>query len=112
MTSSEIQHTTIRQRLRHPLPRARVPGLPALPLITRVLLLVLGWSLIAVGVLGLVVPGLQGILTIFLGAAALSLVSRTMLNTLRFVLRPWPRAWRALLRSRRRVHRWISEKQK
>lgn len=109
MDPSEGQHAAITKRLRHPLPRARVPGLPPLSTTVRVLLLVFGWLLILVGILGLVLPGLQGILTIALGAAALSLVSRTMLNTLRFLMRPWPRAWRAFLRTRRRIHRWISK---
>ena len=50
--------------------------LPALPTLTRILLLILGWVLILLGLVGLVLPGLQGILTLLLGAALLSLVSR------------------------------------
>lgn len=105
MQTDETHHAAITKRLRHPLPRARVPGLPALPLTTRVLLLTFGWLLTLVGILGLVLPGIQGILTIALGTAALSLVSRTILGMLRFVMRPWPKAWRAFLRTRRKIDR-------
>ena len=104
----EPPHTTIRHRLQHPLPRARVPGLPELSLTTRIALLVFGWSMIGLGLVGLVLPILQGVLFLAIGAASLSLVSRTMLNTLRFLMRPWPRVWRAFLRTRRRVLRLIS----
>ena len=107
MNPDETHHAAISKRLRHPLPRARVPGLPSLSLATRVLLLTAGWLLTLVGVLGLVLPGIQGVLTIALGAAALSLVSRTALNVLRFLMRPWPKAWRTFLRTRRRILRWI-----
>ncbi len=40
--------------------------------VTRVLVLVLGWALILLGVIGLFVPILQGILFIFLGLWVLS----------------------------------------
>ena len=108
--TSEIKHSTIRERLRHPLPRARVPGIPKLSAATRLALLVFGWSMVLLALVGAVLPLLQGWVFLVLGAAALSLVSRTMLSALRFLLRPWPRAWRALLRTRRRVHRWILQR--
>ena len=82
--------------------------MPPLSPTARISLLILGWLLILVGLLGLVLPGLQGLVTIFLGAAALSLVSQTMLDALRYLFRPWPRAWRFVLRTRRRVQHWIS----
>ncbi len=78
----------------------------------RVLLLILGWMLIALGLIGLVLPGLQGVITLMLGAAALSLVSRSMLNALRYLFRRWPKAWRMVLRARRRVHFWIGRKKR
>lgn len=84
--------------------------MPALSPSARVLLLILGWTLIVLGLLGLVLPGLQGVLTLALGAAALSLVSRSMLNALRYVFRPWPKGWRSILRTRRRVQYWIGRK--
>ena len=86
----------------------RYPQVPPLTPTARFLLLILGWLLILVGLAGLVLPGLQGVVTLFLGAAALSLVSRTMLEGLRYLFRRWPRAWRFILRARRRVHHWIS----
>ncbi len=107
MTSEEIRHSTIRERLRHPLPRARVPGIPKLSAATRFALLLFGWSMVLLALVGAVLPVLQGWVFLILGAATLSLVSRTMLSALRILLRPWPKAWRALLRTRRRVHRWI-----
>lgn len=88
----------------------RFPDVPALSPSARILLLVLGWTLIALGLVGLVLPGLQGVLTLGLGAAALSLVSRSMLNGLRYVFRPWPKGWRVVLRTRRRVQYWIGRK--
>lgn len=82
--------------------------LPPLSPSTRLLLLVLGWLLILIGVAGLVLPGIQGVLTLLLGAAALSLVSQTALRLLHRLLGRWPRAWQMTLRLRRRIHHWIS----
>jgi uncharacterized membrane protein YbaN (DUF454 family) len=83
-------------------------SLPELPTTTRVLLFVLGWLLILVGLAGLVLPGLQGILTLLLGAALLSLISQAMLRALRWTMRPWPRGWRRLLRLRRKLIRRLT----
>ena len=55
-------------RRRRPAPRG--PG--------RWLRLVLGWALILIGVLGLVLPGIQGILTIAAGAALVGRQSRPL----------------------------------
>ncbi len=108
-TPDETKHITARDRLRHPLPRARVPGIPELSPPTRIALLIFGWLMMLAALVGSLLPLLQGWIFFVVGAAALSLVSRTMLNLLRFLMRPWPRAWRALLRSRRKVHRWITK---
>ena len=88
----------------------RFPDVPALSPSARILLLILGWTLIVLGLAGLVLPGLQGVLTLILGAAALSLVSRAVLNALRVLFSPWPKAWRAVLRTRRRVQYWIGRR--
>ncbi len=88
----------------------RYPDVPALSPSARISLLILGWTLIILGLLGLVLAGLQGFLTLFLGAAALSLVSRSMLNALRYVFTPWPKGWRIVLRTRRRVQYWIGRR--
>lgn len=81
--------------------------LPPLPTSTRVLLLLLGWILVLVGLAGLVLPGLQGVLTLLLGAALLSLVSRSALRLLRRIFARWPYGWRRLLKLRRRIHRYL-----
>lgn len=99
----------LHKRLRKPLPKARVPGLPVLSATTRIGLLIFGWLAILVGVVTGPLPILQGWMFVALGAASLSLVSRTMLALLRFVMRPWPRGWRYFLRTRRRLLRYISK---
>lgn len=81
--------------------------LPTLSASTRLLLLVLGWVLVLVGIAGLVLPGIQGVLTLGLGTAALSLVSRTILRLLHRALHRWPKAWQLTLRLRRRILHWI-----
>jgi len=90
--------------------RRHRPGkaLTRLPFGIRVALLVIGWLLIALGIAGLVLPGIQGILTLFLGAAVLSLVSQRVHNGLRRLFRRWPRGWRRLEKLRRKVHRRLS----
>ena len=83
-------------------------ALPPLPATARILLLLSGWVLFFLGILGLVLPGLQGILTLLASAAVWSLVSPTVLGWLRRALRPWSRGWRRLLRLRRRIHSLIA----
>lgn len=77
-----------------------LPELPALHPAKRLLLLVVGWLLVLVGLAGLVLPGIQGVLTLGLGAAALSLVSNTFLKILHEVLWRWPRAFDTMMRFR------------
>ena len=79
-----------------------------LPTPVRILLYFLGWLLIIVGLLGLVLPGIQGILTLALGAAALSLVSEATHRWLRSVLKPWPAGQRRMEQLRAKVHSWLS----
>lgn len=87
--------------------RARVLQLPDLTPRRRLGLLVVGWLLIVLGVLGLFLPILQGALFLALGAATLSLVSERILWSLRWLMRPCPRAWRLTLRMRRRLLRRV-----
>ncbi len=70
-------------------------------------LLFAGWFLILLGLLGLVLPILQGVLFLLLGAALLSLVSSSVYYGLRKLFARWPRGWRKLLALRQRVHRWL-----
>ena len=63
----------------------------------RLLLLGLGWFLLLVGAVGLVLPGLQGIVTMLLGAAILSIASDAVYRLMRRLLRDrWPGLWRKL----------------
>ena len=83
---------------------------PQLSPITRVFLIVAGWLLVLLGIVGLVLPGLQGVLTLVLAAAVLSLVSTRVLELMRYFFRPWPKGWRRLLQMRRRIARWLEER--
>jgi uncharacterized membrane protein YbaN (DUF454 family) len=72
--------------------------------IKRIVVLVIGWTLIAVGVVGLFLPFLQGILFILLGLYVLSRESKTARRWLEHgrerhpkldaKLRKWGRWWR------------------
>jgi hypothetical protein len=52
--------------------------IPDLPLALRLILLGVGWLVIVLGLAGLLLPGLQGILLLILGAAILSVASDTV----------------------------------
>ena len=85
-------------------------GRPPLPFRVRVGIFVLGWILILVGVAGLVLPGIQGIATILVGAALLSLDNELVYRGLRRLLTRWPRAWERLERFRDRAHERLHRK--
>jgi uncharacterized membrane protein YbaN (DUF454 family) len=76
-----------------------------LPLWLRLGLFALGWLLILVGIVGLVLPGIQGIFTLLVGVAVLSLVSELAYELLRKGLRRWPKAWERIERLREWAHR-------
>jgi hypothetical protein len=82
----------------------RVEPRPPLPLGVRVGIFVVGWILVLVGVAGLVLPGIQGIATILIGAALLSLDNELVYRGLRKLLRRWPDAWRRLEHFREKTH--------
>jgi hypothetical protein len=87
---------------KHPHPPANLPtGL-------RVFLIVAGWVFIVVGLAGLALPGIQGVLTLFAGAALLSVASETAYWTLRSMFRRWPRGWRRVERARRWIYRRVA----
>ncbi|MEM7481406.1 MAG: PGPGW domain-containing protein [Acidobacteriota bacterium] len=56
----------------------------------RVLLFSVGWILVLIGVAGLVLPGIQGILTIAVGLALLSVVSGAIHRWIQRGLQRWP----------------------
>ena len=88
---------------------AETPSRPRLPFWVRVAIFILGWLLILVGVAGLVLPGIQGIATILVGAALLSLDNELIYRGLRRLLTRWPKAWNRLEgfreKARERLHR-------
>ncbi len=86
------------------------PRQPVLPIALRILLFVVGWVLLLVGVAGLVLPGLQGCLTIALAAAILSLVSEGAYRGLRRAFRGWPRGWRRVVRLRAWLERKLTRR--
>jgi Putative transmembrane protein (PGPGW) len=87
----------------------RIEPRPRLPLWVRVGIFAVGWLLILVGVAGLVLPGIQGIATILVGAALLSLDNELVYRGLRRLLARWPQLWRRVEgfreTSRDRLHR-------
>ena len=81
--------------------------LPTLSLGTRVITFIVGWSLLLVGVAGLALPGIQGVLTILIGAAVLSIASETVYRLLRRLFRRWPGGWKRVKGFRQRIHGWL-----
>jgi len=75
----------------------------------RALLFLSGWALVLVGIAGLVLPGIQGILTLLAGAAVLSLASELAYKVLRFSLQWFPRVWGRVARWRRRIRRRLTK---
>jgi len=88
------------------------PHPPPLSLQARLLLLFLGWLAVVVGIVGLALPGIQGILTIVAGLALLSVASETAHRVLRRLMRPWPNAWEKVVRFRQRLRAKFSRKKK
>ena len=73
----------------------------------RIVAFLVGWGLVLVGVVGLALPGIQGILTLLAGAAVLSVVSETVYRLLRRLFQRWPNAWKRVHGFRRRIHGWL-----
>lgn len=74
------------------------------PLGIRIGIFLVGWLLILVGVAGLVLPGIQGVITIVAGAALLSLDNELVYRGLRRLLKRWPGIWRRVERFREKAH--------
>jgi hypothetical protein len=73
----------------------------------RIVAWVLAWILLIVGLAGLVLPGIQGVLTLALSATFFSLTSSRVHEGLRSAFRPWPRGWRRVVKVRRSLERWL-----
>ena len=84
--------------------------LRALPLGPRIAIFVIGWTLILIGVAGLVLPGIQGIATILAGAALLSLVSELIYSWLGKLMQRWPKMWRKVQAFRLKLHRKLNRR--
>ncbi len=80
------------------------PPRPRLRLAVRIGIFVIGWVLILIGVAGLVLPGIQGVLTIVSGAALLSLDNELIYRLMRRVFLRWPHLWEKIERLRERAH--------
>lgn len=78
-----------------------------LPTWVRITLIVVSLLLLAIGIAGLVLPGIQGIVTILAGLALLSLVSRSTHRALRWSLGPWPKLRKRVERHRHRFRNWL-----
>ena len=79
-----------------------------LPYLGRVVAGILAWILLVVGLAGLVLPGLQGVLTLALSATMFSLTSTRVHERLRSSFRPWPKGWRRVVKVRRGLERWLA----
>ena len=86
-----------RRRMRRPL-----------PLWLRIVVLLVGWIVLLVGVAGLVLPGIQGIATIAIGAAILSVASELAYEWMRKSLSRWPKVWDRVERFRDRIYDKLS----
>lgn len=91
--AAEETHVRRRRRLRRPL-----------PLWLRILVLLVGWIVLLVGVAGLVLPGIQGIATIVIGAAILSVASELAYEWMRKSLGRWPAVWDRVEKFREKIH--------
>lgn len=88
-------------------PLAAVPEHVAFPVWMRVGLIVCAVVLLIVGVAGLVLPVIQGVVTIVAGVALLSLVSSTANRFLRWSLGPWPKILDKVEHMRGRSRDWL-----
>lgn len=75
-----------------------------LPLWLRIVVLLVGWIVVLVGVAGLILPGIQGIATIVLGAAILSVASEIAYELMRKILSRWPSIWDRVEGFRDKIH--------
>lgn len=77
------------------------------PMWLRVGLIVCAVLLLIVGVAGLVLPGIQGIVTIVAGVALLSLVSTNAERLLRWSLGRWPTFLDKVEQTREKTRAWL-----
>ena len=93
-----------------PKPRPRLGSFRSpkkLPYLGRLIAGIIAWVLLVVGLAGLVLPGLQGVLTLALSATFFSLTSSRVHERLRSAFKPWPKGWRRVVKVRRSLERWL-----
>lgn len=102
-----------------PAPEAReqdadsaISELDPLPTPIRIFVYFLATLVLLIGLVGLVLPGIQGILTLALGAALLSLASEPGHRLLRWLLRDWPAGHRRMEQFRTKLHGFFSTKKR
>ncbi len=75
------------------------------------LLLVIGWGLLGLGVLGLFLPFLQGILFIMIGLAILSSRSETVKGWLKSLEARHPRYHQHIEHWRKKIRHWFKKEE-
>lgn len=84
--------------------------IPSLPFGTRIVVLVLSWLCFILGLAGLLLPGLQGFLLLFLGMALMSVASDTVHRWMERALHRHPRLQDRLQRFRDKIHKRFGHK--
>ena len=84
--------------------------IPSLPLGTRIVLLCLSWICLILGLAGLLLPGLQGFLLLFVGMALMSVASDTVHRWMERALHRSPRLQERLQRFREKIHNKFGRK--
>jgi uncharacterized membrane protein YbaN (DUF454 family) len=72
-------------------------------------LLIIGWTFIGLGILGLFLPILQGILFIMIGLAILSSRSKTIRRFLKYLEKRYPRQYQRVVAWRLKIRGWFSK---
>ncbi len=70
-------------------------------------LLIAGWTFVFVGILGLILPFLQGILFILIGLVILSSRSKTIQRLLRYLEQHYPKQYDRVQVLHERLRRWF-----
>ncbi len=76
---------------------------------TRITMLVLGYGFLVLGVLGLVLPFLQGFLFIFIGLIVLSKQAPWAARSLDYVRRRWPSMGKLIDTAEGMAERWVDK---
>jgi hypothetical protein len=84
--------------------------IPSLPFGTRMVVLVLSWLCLILGLAGLLLPGLQGFLLLFLGMALMSVASDTVHRWMERSLHRHPGLQKRLQRFREKIHKRFGHK--